>query len=289
MDEEVNREITMTELRKALNQLNSNDAPGVDGISSNLYVKMIDLFVFNSIVKGGCTPPETMRTSTVQFLSKPKKAESLKLTDKRKISVLCTDFKCLETILANRLNKVMPAFISESQYASKPRKIHHGIAAARDLVSFAEKELKSMAVLALDMKSGFDFLQMDFVYFCLQKYGFSDSTINIFKNIYGSALALSVVNGKRSKLIIDLRKTLRQGGSGSMQIFNIGVNPLIQQLERNLQGLTLYSLPVSGPVLVHEFNLTPLKKTTSIIGYVDDLNPVITKVEEFTVRESKWL
>ena len=97
------------------------------------------------------------------------------------------------------------------------------------------------------------------------------------------------MNGKRSKLILDLRKTLRQGGSGSMQIFNIGVNPLIQQLERNLQGLTLYSLPVSGPVLVHEFNLTPLKKTTSIIGYVDDLNPVITKVEEFTVRESKWL
>ena len=83
-----------------------------------------------------------MRTSTVQFLSKPKKAESLKLTYKRKISVLCTDFKCLETILANRLNKVMPAFISESQYASKPRKIHHGIAAARDLVSFAEKEQK---------------------------------------------------------------------------------------------------------------------------------------------------
>ena len=183
----------------------------------------------------------------------------------------------------------MPAFISESQYASKPRKIHHGIAVARDLVSFAEKEQKSMAVLALDMKSGFDFLQMEFVYFCLQKYGFSDSTINIFKNIYGSALALSVVNGKRSKLILDLRETLRQGDSGSMQIFNIGVNPLIQQLERNLQGLTLYSLPVSGPVLEHEFNLTPLKKTTSIIGYVDDLNPVITKVEEFTVRESKWL
>ena len=26
-----------------------------------------------------------------------------------------------------------------------------------------------------------------------------------------------------------------------------------------------------------------MKKTTSIIGYVDDLNPVITKVEEFEV------
>ena len=126
------------------------------------YAKLIDLFapivleVFNCIVQGGCKPPESMRTSTVQFLSKPKKANSIKLTDKRKISVLCTDFKWLETILANRLNKVMPAFISESQYASKPRKIHQGIAAARDLVSFAEKEQKSLALLALDMKSGFE-------------------------------------------------------------------------------------------------------------------------------------
>ena len=168
-----------------------------------------------------------MRTSTVQFLSKPKKANSIKLTDKRKISVLCTDFKCLETVLANRLNSAMPQFISDSQFASKPRKIHQGISAARDLVSFAEKESLDMALLALDMKSGFDFLQMDFVYFCMRKYGFSDMSINIFKNVYGSALALSVVNGQRSKLIRDVRKTLRQGGSGSMQIFNIGVNPII--------------------------------------------------------------
>ena len=143
-----------------------------------------------------------------------------------------------------------------------------------------------MALLALDMKSGFDFLQMDFVYFCMRKYGFSDVSINVFKNVYGSALALSVVNGKRSKLIRDLRETLRQGGSGSMQIFNIGVNPLIQQLESKLQGVTLYSLPVFGPVEEHEERMIPVEKKTTIIGYVDDLNPVITKVEEFNVCHS---
>ena len=131
-----------------------------------------------------------MRTSTVQFLSKPKKANSFKLSDKRKISVLCTDFKCLETILANRLNAVMPHFISDSQYASKPRKIHQGIAAACDLISFAERTNMSMAILSLDMKSGFDFLQMDFVYFCLKKYGRSDKKIYMFRSLYGSALAL---------------------------------------------------------------------------------------------------
>ena len=81
-----------------------------------------------------------------------------------------------------------------------------------------------------------------------------------------------------------------------MQIFNIGVNPLIQQLERNLHGITLYSLPVCGPVSEYEVNLPPMKKNTSIIGYVDDLNPVITRKEEFeilflfvTIRKSKWV
>ena len=68
-----------------------------------------------------------------------------------------------------------------------------------------------------------------------------------------------------------------------MQIFNIGVNPLIQQLEKKLQGVTLYSLPIFGPVNEHEAQMANIKKTTSIIGYVDDLNPVITKIDEFEI------
>ena len=32
--------------------------------------------------------------------------------------------------------------------------------------------------------------------------------------------------------------------------------------------------------------MSPIEKKTSIIGYVDDLNPVITKVEEFEICNS---
>ena len=135
------------ELKKAIKQLNSKASPGMDGIPSTLYEKLADVFtpymleVFNFIIRGEDKPTETMRTSTVQFLSKPKKANSIKLTDKRKISVLCTDFKCLETVLANRLNSAMPQFISDSQFASKPRKIHQGISAPRDLVALQKKKV----------------------------------------------------------------------------------------------------------------------------------------------------
>ena len=71
-----------------------------------------------------------------------------------------------------------------------------------------------------------------------------------------------------------------------MQIFNIGVNPLIQQLEKKLRGVTLYSLPMFGPVEELEEIMTPMEKKTSIIGYVDDLNPVITRVDEFEICNS---
>ena len=114
------QEINRSELRKALLKLRSKAAPGLDSIPSGLYVTMFSLFaplmleVFNEIIHGH-TPAASMRTSIVQYLNKPKKAKSIKISDKHKISVLCTDFECLEKILANRLKRIMPKFISQSQ------------------------------------------------------------------------------------------------------------------------------------------------------------------------------
>ena len=55
MDSALNSDISMMELKKALRQLNSKASPGIDGIPSTLYLKMVDLFaphmldVFNFI------------------------------------------------------------------------------------------------------------------------------------------------------------------------------------------------------------------------------------------------
>ena len=104
MDDDLNREISTVELKKALQQLNSKASPGMDGIPSTLYENLADVFapymleVFNFILRGEDTPTETMRTSTVQFLSKPKKANSIRLSDKRKISVLCTEVYILQDV-----------------------------------------------------------------------------------------------------------------------------------------------------------------------------------------------
>ena len=222
-------DVTKEEISRALKQLKPKASPGLDGIPSTLYSNMPEMFIpylvelFNTILKGE-KPPESMRTTIVQFLSKPKKQDSIKLEDKRKISILCTDFKLFETVLANRLNKAMEEFISPSQFAVKPRTVTGGITAARDAIAYASKNNIGGAFLGLDMKCGFDLLQMDFVYYSMKRYGFSETAVKIFKNIYSDAMAVLYINGNRSDPIQDLRETLRQGGSDAMQIFIIGVN-----------------------------------------------------------------
>ena len=242
------------------------------------------LQLFNDILHGE-QPSHSMRTSVVQFLSKPKKADSIKLSDRRKISVLCTDFKCLETIIANRLNTIMPKFISQSQYAARPRKIHQGISEARDVINYISKKDIPAAFLCLDMKAGFDNLNLDFTWFCLLKYGFSTQSINIMKNLYSCPQALSYINGSVSNIFQDMTGNLRQGGSASMQIFVISVHPLLQLLENKLKGVTMYSIPVAGPVLENQVSLKPLSRVQKQVAYVDDINPLLTSVDEFHVLD----
>ena len=82
-----------------------------------------------------------MRTAMMNFCPKPKKVNSLKPSDKRRISVLNCDFKLYEGILARRFRKMGDRLLSPHQYvAGKEKTIHHGIAKARDAINAAMKQ-----------------------------------------------------------------------------------------------------------------------------------------------------
>ena len=281
-------DVKRSELKNALKKLKSKASPGLDAIPSTLYIQMFDLFaplmveVFNEILHGQ-SPPASMRTSVVQYLNKPKKAKSSKLSDKRKISILCTDFKCLEKIMALRLKKVMSKFVSSSQFAIKPRKISHAVSAARDVINFATKMKIPMGFMSLDMEAAFDNLSLDYVYMCMFKYGFSPRAVNIFRNIYSDAMAMPYINGCLSKVILDESGNLRQGGCCSMEIFVVGVNPLLQLFEKKLKGVSIYKIPIQGPVGEDKIALAPLVKKCQVVGFVDDACPIVTNEEEFHI------
>ena len=70
-----------------------------------------------------------------------------------------------------------------------------------------------------------------------------------------------------------------------MQLFNIGVNPLLQLLESKLQGITMYSTPQAGPIEKDRVSIPDLKQNEKLVAYVDDIMPFLTKEEEFYILD----
>ena len=103
--------------------------------------------------------PVSMRTSMMVFGAKPKKPLSLKQGDKRRISLLNCDFKISEGIEDKKFSKVVTHTLSPLQYvAGSDRKIHHGIARARDAIFAAGKAGVGCGIADTDFMAAFDWL-----------------------------------------------------------------------------------------------------------------------------------
>jgi hypothetical protein len=103
---------TKTDVKKTVDDSNLNAAPGNDGIPSLLYKACWDTMgdaltdVMHEIFL--CKPlPPSMRTSLMVFGSKPKKPNSLKPQDKRRISLLNSYFKIASGLEARTMKKTL--------------------------------------------------------------------------------------------------------------------------------------------------------------------------------------
>ena len=136
-------------------------------------------------IHSGSTPTKSMRTSLMVFGSKPKKHNSIKPGDKRRISLLNSDFKVLTGLEAIRFGDSATHTLSPVQLvAGSDRRIHHGINHARDAINQAGKSRKGCGLLDLDFMAGFDWLEMDWVYLVLAKEGVCQAVIERIKRLY---------------------------------------------------------------------------------------------------------
>ena len=60
-----------------------------------------------------------------------------------------------------------------------------------------------------------------------------------------------------------------------MHLFGHGIDTLIIYLDKRLQGILITSLPVPGPVLHGKPSLKACEERYKVIGYADDVKPVI--------------
>ena len=289
-NEMLEKEPSKQELYETLMASNLKSAAGSDGIPGLVYKKCWDFLgdILIDVVKEifrGSPPTVSMRTAMMNFCSKPKKPNSIKPSDKRRISVLNCDFKLCEGLIARRFRKLGSRVLSPYQYvAGNDKTIHHGIARARDAIHAAAKKGLRCGIGDLDYVAAFDYLTLSWVWMVLEQKGVRRATTMRLQNLFKNGLTVPVINSLTRRAILDCRGALRQGGCGSMEWFSFGIDPLLLYLDKNLTGIPIISLPVLGPVVDGDaFPLMPLEERFKVMAYCDDVKPAICSIHEFTV------
>ena len=135
----LDKPITDEDVKASLLSANRNSAPGSDGITYLVYLTCWNTLgqhlsdVIREIVKEGKLP-ESMRNSFLVYSPKLGKENSTRIKDKRKLSLLQTDFKVLLGILAGRLKKTENHTISRHQSSAGSKKVSQAVCLTRNAI-----------------------------------------------------------------------------------------------------------------------------------------------------------
>lgn len=161
-------DLIIEELDKAINQMAKGKSPGLDGLTVDFYVffwKDIRQLLFEAlgecILRHNLSP--TMKRGLITLIPKADKDPSF-IENWRPITLLCTDYKLLAHVYANRLNSGLTNVISECQSAFiKGRNIHFHSRLILDMLDYSHLLEKESLILFLDFYKAFDSLEHCFI------------------------------------------------------------------------------------------------------------------------------
>ena len=255
---------TKSEIKTVLDSFRPHAAPGTDGLTVHLNRQCWNILgdplseVIQEVFKGA-KPSASQRTSLMVFGNKPgKKAKSLLISDRRKLSLLNSDFILMTGIEAARIRATMSRTVSSLQLVTGGEKrISHGVAMARDAIHAAGKSKNRCGILDTDLIAAFCNMVAPWCYQVMYKKGLCEEVISRYRNLYEDNLSIIVVNNLQGKCVKNTRQSIQQGDNFAMELFSFGMDPILGYLEKRLQGILVHSIPVQGPVLLPRPPATP--------------------------------
>ena len=159
--------MTLDKMTFALKKMNSNKAPGPDGLTVEFYVKFWDRLgpylcrVLNACYRAGemC---ESMKTSNRRVIFK--KGDCKNLKNWRPISLLNVDYKICSKVLSLRLSRVLEFIVDPDQTCSVPgRKITSNLHILGDVLDHIDRTNETGILISLDQEKAFDRVHCTFL------------------------------------------------------------------------------------------------------------------------------
>ena len=224
-------EITLDEVKKAIDKLNADSSPGSDGITSNFYkvVKREMAPILKKVFNVANTNklPDNQQIAILKLL--PKTENPRTVDEFRPISLLNTDLKILSHVLANRPIKNLEV-IGQHQHAYlNKRQTNTALMKVRK----AHKQMiNSNCIVNLDFSKAFDKVDRDYIFALLDRIGVDNFTKSAIRTIYKQTKAIIEINGYLSQTIV-LERGVRQGCPLSALLFILAIEPLPCSVENS--------------------------------------------------------
>ncbi|GKA50366.1 RNA-directed DNA polymerase, eukaryota [Tanacetum coccineum] len=247
--EDLERIVTLDEVKKAVWDCGANKSPGPDGFTFEFFRKfwtIIDKYVFHTVLEffeSGHIP----RGCNASFIALIPKVHDAKIVkDFRPISLIESIYKIIAKILANRLCNVLPCLINEvqSDFVSN-RNILDGPFMIDELLSWCKHKRKSAMIFKVDFEKAFDSVKWEYILDTLKAFGFGQKWCKWINGCFATAMGSVLVNGSPTSEF-QFQKGLKQGDPISpflfiliMETLNLSFNRVI---EANLfKGISINS------------------------------------------------
>jgi hypothetical protein len=175
------------------------------------------------------------------------------------------DYKALSKYLSLSLGKVLENIVHLDQTCSiRGRSIFDNLHLLRNTYNYCEQKQIKCAFVSLDMQKAFDRVEYDFLFHCLEAYGFGENVVQWIRVLYTNISSSVITNGHIS-FPFPVTRGVRQGCSLSPLLYVLCLEPLLIRIRNhsNISGLHLPGTTESA--------------VTS--GYADDVTGIVTTEE----------
>ena len=227
------KDFTLVEIESVLKKFNSTKAPGEDGLSSEIMLRVLKLFpkffteVYNECLRKGCFPKQWKRSTIIPVI-KPGKEDSSEVTKYRPISLLNVGGKLLEKLLIDRIyhHVFSKNLLNINQYGFCPQKNTVDAAlAAKEFVINNLKKKKYVIFVSLDVRGAFDSAWWPSILNNLRELQCPKNLFHLSKDYFRDRKATLCVNTQRVDR--DIQKGCPQGSCCGPGFWNVMYNGLL--------------------------------------------------------------
>ena len=279
------RQITMEEIGKALFQLNNDSSPGLDGIPANWYkvfyskIKVILFQALSKAIEDG-TLGVSQKLGVISLIHKGKDLRKDEIKNYRPITVTNCDYKILSKCIAMRLQTVLDKVINVNQSGfMKGRNISDHIRIIDDIINLANEFDTPGIIVSLDFEKAFDSLSKNSIIDTLKFFNFGESFINMVATLLKDSESCIQNNGFLSRFF-ETERGVRQGCPASPLFFILVCELLAIKIRNNnnIKGISF----TKNEVTTEEVKILQYADDATLLMHSEnDLNEAVKITEEF--------